>query len=98
MWGRRPVVPRWRGGAKGRPEVRGLRGTGLYKCRLAKAVAATSPGWGRGALRVVEDGLHGVLTEGVYPPSDAFDFVRRDLDHNGAESRLVVPTVVGVGA
>ena len=98
MWSLRPVVPGQGWGAESRAEVRGCRGPGLNKGRLAEAVAATAPSrWGR-ALGVVKDGLHGMLTEGVNPPSDAFDLIGRDLDHDGAESLRVVPTVVGVGA
>ena len=47
---------------------------------------------------MVEDSLHGVLTEGVNPPAYAFDFIEWDLHNNGAEAPLVVPAVIGVGA
>ena len=80
------------GGAKRGAEVRGFRGACLYKGRLAEAVAASSPGWRGRALRMVEDGLHGVLT------SYAFDLICRDRYHNWTESRWIVPAVIGVGA
>ena len=53
---------------------------------------------GGGGLGVEEDGLHGVLAQGVYAPADAFDFVRWGLHDDGAESCGVMSTVVGLGA
>ena len=68
---------------------------GWEKRQLAIRSAAAGPNRRGGTLRVVEDGLDGMLAEGMDPPPDAFNFpVGGGQDNRGIPGGEV-DTVIG---